>query len=616
MPQLAVYAAAPPPPDRRLAAVLTPALAPAFRRPPGADSAWGHGPFAHWLVQAAQPRRLAVAGTPGRGAAALREAAAHLQPPAECVSDPAARIDLLLIEAPADAAAAQAALAAWSPHLSARGVVLLHGRATTALFAALRARHPHFAFDHAGGLGVVALGAAVPEVVASLCRLGDPADRAACRDRFALLGQAWEAAGAAAEVAVLRQEIAALHASTSWRVTAPLRAALERLRGPAVATLPPPRAGAAPARRAGDAPRVLFVAAEPDTPGALYRCARPAAAAAAAGWNAAWHPIDRVSAAGAAHSDVIVLWRGAWGERVEAIVAAARRGGARVVIDLDDLVCDPDLARPEVIDGIRTCGLDAASVRAHALRVRQAMAAADALFASTVPLAAHLRAAAPDRPVFVLPNGFDAATHARARQAARARRTAPADGLLRLGYAAGTATHQRDFAVAAPAVAALLRATPRARLVLFRGANGAPMLDPSAFPDLAGMADRIEWRPAVPLEALPEELARFDINLAPLEVGNPFCEAKSELKYFEAALVDVPTVASPTAPMAAAIADGVTGFLPSDPASWLAALRRLAEDAALRRQVAAAAYRDSLVRFGPELRADTVAAALDAVRTC
>ena len=52
----------------------------------------------------------------------------------------------------------------------------------------------------------------------------------------------------------------------------------------------------------------------------------------------------------------------------------------------------------------------------------------------------------------------------------------------------------------------------------------------------------------VPLHHLPDEIARFDINLAPLEPDNPFCDAKSELKYFEGALAGVCTIASPVGP--------------------------------------------------------------------
>ncbi len=109
----------------------------------------------------------------------------------------------------------------------------------------------------------------------------------------------------------------------------------------------------------------------------------------------------------------------------------------------------------------------------------------------------------------------------------------------------------------------------------------------------------------MPLNGLPNELARFDINLAPLEVGNPFCEAKSELKFFEAALVEVCTVASPTGPMRRAIRDGETGRLADTPAEWDAALRTLIDDPALRRRMAHAAYLDVLARFGPRVGAES-----------
>ena len=82
----------------------------------------------------------------------------------------------------------------------------------------------------------------------------------------------------------------------------------------------------------------------------------------------------------------------------------------------------------------------------------------------------------------------------------------------------------------------------------------------------------------MPIAELPRELARFNINLAPVEISNPFCEAKSELKYFEAALVDVPTVASPTGPMRNTIRDRETGMLANTAQEWYVAIRSLVED--------------------------------------
>jgi hypothetical protein len=72
----------------------------------------------------------------------------------------------------------------------------------------------------------------------------------------------------------------------------------------------------------------------------------------------------------------------------------------------------------------------------------------------------------------------------------------------------------------------------------------------------------------VPLEHLSEEISRFDIDLAALEICNPSCEAKSELEFLEATLVDVPTIASPTGPFRRAVRHGETGFLAVTLGEW------------------------------------------------
>ncbi len=293
---------------------------------------------------------------------------------------------------------------------------------------------------------------------------------------------------------------------------------------------------------------------------------------------------------------------------VERAIAAWRESGARILFDVDDLMVDPAIARADVIDAIRSMRLKAAEVAGLYEAVRRTMLQADACLAPTATLAAAL--AAEGRPSMVVENGFDEETYRASREAVLSRRQEPDDGLVRIGYAAGSRTHQRDFAVAAPAVAAVLREHPEARLVLFRGAGrGGDLVHVEEFPELAPLADRIEWRQAVALSRLPEELARFDVNIAPLEVGNAFCEAKSELKYFEAALVGVPTIASPTEPFRSAIRDGETGFLAADHAAWRDAVGRLVGDAVLRRRIGQAALHHVLHRYGPEGRREKLAAA-------
>jgi len=360
----------------------------------------------------------------------------------------------------------------------------------------------------------------------------------------------------------------------------------------------------------GEAPAVLYVSGEPDTPGHVYRVARPIAAI---GSSAGWIRVDeiptRIHEIEAAKA--LVIWRAEWSGNVAMAVDAGRRAGAKIVFDIDDLMFEPELARIDVIDGIRTQNLDERAVRDFFERVRWTMGAADLCIASTEELAGYLRRA--QMPTIVLPNGVDREVIAASRLAVRRRRIAGTeDGLVRIGYAAGTRTHQRDFAVCSDAVGAVLRARPECRLVVFRFADGSfPCLDVDEFPALRGLEGQIEWRNYVPLEQLPNEKARFDINLAPLEVGNPFCESKSELKLFEAALVDVPTVASPTGPFRRAIRHGETGFLADTPAEWECVLLRLVEDVPLRRRVATAARREALWLFGPERRAEMLDSLLD-----
>lgn len=353
---------------------------------------------------------------------------------------------------------------------------------------------------------------------------------------------------------------------------------------------------------AGQRLSCIYITGEPESPGHRYRVLDFLDAAGINDIPATWLRADDLAGNQdeIVRHDVAIFWRVAWTQEVARTVVRLRQAGRKIVFDIDDLMTEPDLARLSTVDGIRTQSLSEEGVRSHYERVRRMMLESDLCLATTEELAFHLRVAG--KTTYVISNGFTRATLNRSRAAVRRRRAGPADDLVRIGYAGGSRTHQRDFATCAAAVAQMLREDPRCRLVLFR-TPGGPLLDPAEFPELGGMEAQIEWRDAVPLADLPLELARFDINLAPLEFGNPYCEAKSELKVFEAALVDVPTIASPTGPFRRAIEHGKTGMLAASADDWLVELRRLVEDAQMRATLGRAAYRATLGRFGPETKA-------------
>jgi glycosyltransferase involved in cell wall biosynthesis/GT2 family glycosyltransferase len=443
------------------------------------------------------------------------------------------------------------------------------------------------------------------------------------------------------EVTALRRELDVVCGSTIWRASAPLRTVVGKmpaplkalvrkvlrarhrqepgnavpetppvddrtqnassdvgeidLAGPAPESVPVPKAAAAKLS-------IVYISGEPQTPGHQYRVARYITAAEANDCRAVWMRGDEVAQriGEFASADVLIIWRVSWNDHLAEAVEMMRQRGKRVVFDVDDLIVDPDLARIAIIDGIRSRFLTEESVRDHFTALRETMLSADVCFAPTEELALHMRQRG--KVVHVLPNGFDDDTHNLSRRSARRWRRERADSLIRLGYAGGSRTHQRDLGVAIEAIARLLREIPDCCLVLYRTESGKPAIDVDEYPALLDLTDRIEWRAFRPLAELPEEMARFDVNLAPLEFGNAFCEAKSELKFFEAALVGVPTVASPTGPYRRAIEHGITGFLAASADEWYRYLKMLIEDPALRDRVGRAAYREALARFGPLTR--------------
>ena len=217
---------------------------------------------------------------------------------------------------------------------------------------------------------------------------------------------------------------------------------------------------------------IVYVSGEPDTPGHQYRVARYVAAAEANDCSVVWMRGDELPQriGELFYADVLIVWRMKWNDHLGTAVEMMRQRRKRVVFDVDDLMVDPDLAQIEIIDGIRSQSLTEDAVRESYSAIRDTMLSADVCFATTEELALHMRKWG--KVVHVLPNGFDYHAHNLSRQAARRWRRERADSLIRLGYACGSRTHQRDLGVAIEAIAGLLREIPECRLVLYRTADG------------------------------------------------------------------------------------------------------------------------------------------------
>ncbi len=360
-----------------------------------------------------------------------------------------------------------------------------------------------------------------------------------------------------------------------------------------------PRSASDYPARAGDRrPKIVFVSGNQHAVGHRYRVLNLAGSLDPRCYRTMLIPVEEIPQrlAEIEGCNILWLWRTPWSDAVANAIETARRRGGRVVFDIDDLLFRPELARSEIIDGIRSMGQSEEDARELYERLRSTLLHADHFTTTTLALARQAEDLG--KPTTVIPNGFE---RERLELSRAVRQESAKDGLVRIGYFSGTLTHQRDFAVASGGLAAVLAENPAVRLVLWR-----ETVNLTEFPELEQLAGQIEWRDRVPRDQTPREYAKFDINIAPLEVGNPFCEGKSELKFFEAALVGIPTVASPTQPFVETIRHGETGFLAKDDQQWYTLLRDLVQSPELRASIGTRAYQDVLWQYGPERRAQLV----------
>jgi glycosyltransferase involved in cell wall biosynthesis len=287
---------------------------------------------------------------------------------------------------------------------------------------------------------------------------------------------------------------------------------------------------------------------------------------------------------------------------VDRLIQSVQSRGGLCILDIDDLIFDSSafhwIDSPDFVDPLR-----AALYQEDMRRHRLTLEACAAVMASTDYLAEQARRLG--KPAWVHRNAFSHEMLALSQGVLQHGRRPQENGKVVIGYASGTPTHDRDFEVVRLTIQEVLQSHPETELWLVGPLNPGK--------DWGPLANRVKPHPFVPWRELPALLARFDINLAPLVMDNPFGQSKSEIKYMEAGLVQVPTIASPTGAYRFAIRHGENGFLAASQQEWTEALRRLVDRPDLRRATGESAYADVLQRYHPATRAAELLATLDQI---
>lgn len=352
---------------------------------------------------------------------------------------------------------------------------------------------------------------------------------------------------------------------------------------------------------------VLYISGCPKSKGHTYRVDNYISALSLAGVKAQWLAGDDAEmAARASKADLVIIFRTEWNDKLEELFKICRLNSIPIAFDIDDLLFDKTYIDPVYIDYLRVCGKKAiVQWRKRAELYRKTLLHADCALLTTESLREQVSSL--NKQSFLLPNGLNEERIQFAQQIMGSQKPSAADGIVRIGYASGTPTHQHDFKSVVQPLVRIMTEHPSVKLIVVGN------LDMNEFPELTPFQQRIEQRKLVPLGRLPEEIYRFDVNIAPLEINNPFCEAKSELKYFEAGLVGVPTVASATAPMIGAIIHGKTGYCAATENDWFDTLNDLLSSVDLREKIGLSAREHVLKQYGLDQQCATVCGILTEV---
>lgn len=275
--------------------------------------------------------------------------------------------------------------------------------------------------------------------------------------------------------------------------------------------------------------------------------------------------------------DILVAIRCTWDFETEELIQKARACGAKIVYDVDDLIYHPKYM-PIVI---RTLGLRKGEEAwddwfGRTQQHREIADICDAYITTNGYLAEYLESDY-SKSCYIIKNYLNEIQEKVSEELFLQKQDMQADKPFIIGYFSGSPTHVKDLMIAMPEVEQFLNNHDDAKLRIV-----GYMDLPEQYNYLVKLG-KIEYVSFKTFVGLQVEQAKVDVNIVPL-VNNEFSNCKSELKYFETAIVGTITCATPTYTYSRAIVNGDNGYL-CEQGEWLSALEKIyAEGVSLEKQ--------------------------------
>lgn len=266
----------------------------------------------------------------------------------------------------------------------------------------------------------------------------------------------------------------------------------------------------------------------------------------------------------------VIIHRAPYWSPYTDFVEKMRAAGSIIIYDIDDLVFDESVI--PYIDGYKYLSEESKDGFIKGVRAyRDFILHADMCTSTTTFLVNQISALG--KPTFKIRNAISTENQNYFQRVGHKRHERPKPFVI--GYYSGTKTHQADFAVAAPALIQFMNETPD---VVFRLVGEFEL---NEYPELAhwqhihrpGDMPRVSRVALMPHDVMVRDQFSCDLIMAPLEMNNPFCESKSELKFFEASMAKCPVIATATQAFTEATVNGQLAHLATSTEDWLNAFR-------------------------------------------
>ena len=280
--------------------------------------------------------------------------------------------------------------------------------------------------------------------------------------------------------------------------------------------------------------------------------------------------------------DVIIFYRVPGYPKAMANINYASRLGKIVIYDTDDLIYDRETLATYY--GKSTGQLSSKELKAvlnGADIYKKSILACRYAITTTQTLQQSLEKLLGQGNVFILPNALDQYSMRAASNAVAIKKP----DQVTLFYGSGSKTHDEDFALISNCLVKLFDEFSNLHLL----AVGYLTL-PEELTRYKARITQIEF---LGIDEYLHVLCHADINLAPLKSGL-FADCKSEIKWLEAGVLRIPTVASDTHVYRQAITHADDGFIAENSEQWHSLLAELVSDQALRQAVGEAAAATAL----------------------